>query len=306
MSSEGSAGERVLAVDRLRGVLAAATFLPRSWVLGMVLVAVASTVDVTFPESGGVRWQFTLGGLSLAAVALIWLPTALRLISMTGGSIKAAGVEASATGIVRPDQLVDDLASLRTSAERVARELPATEPGVRTLEAEVDSIAQRYLPREETLSPEIVDGLAREYERIRRDMPPGQARTIAMNKLLNQVRVRATAAPESARRLAPGLLRSSGQGDRIVGLALVQGSPTADAYEDLLRILSTAASAFEQYHSVLALKEIAPLLGPAQRERAIAVLEREKTDPRGVGVMKDRYIPAAIDHVLSVLRAGAA
>jgi hypothetical protein len=269
----------------------------------MIFVAVVSSIGATFPESGGRRWQFTVSATSLIAIALIWLPTAIRLISLVGGSVKAGGVEASATGILQsPDKLIEDLANLRTSTEQLGREMPETGQKVRSIGAEVDQIATRYLPSEETLSDEVLDNLAREYERIRRDMPPGRSRTIAMNKLVNEVRIRAAASPASARRHSPALLRSGREGDRIVGLALTQGSPSTDYCDDLLRIFGTAASAFEQYHSLLALNEIAPILGPADRARAISVLEREKSDPRGVGLMKDPYIPSWIDAVLSKLR----
>lgn len=268
----------------------------------MIFVALASSLDMAFPESGGARWHFAVGATSLVALALIWLPTALRLMSLTGGSVKAGGVEASATGLLQAtDLLVDDLANLRTSTEQLGQEMPEAASRVRSLEAEVDQIATRYLPSEETLSDQVLGRLAREYERIRRDMPPGQSRTVAMNKLVNEVRIRAAAAPRSTRRHTPTLLRSPSEGDRIVGLALAQGSPVAEFCDDLLRIFSTAASAFEQYHSLLGLNEIAPILGQEERARAVAVLEREKSDPRGVGVMKDPYIPSWIDGVLSAL-----
>jgi hypothetical protein len=131
--------------------------------------------------------------------------------------------------------------------------------------AEVDQIATRCLPNEETLPADVLDDLAREYERIRQEMPPGQSRTTAMNKLVNEVRIRAAASPMSARRKAPALLRSRRDGDRIVGLALVEGSPAVEFCDDPLRIFSSSVSAFEQYHSLLALSEIAPVLGTEGR-----------------------------------------
>jgi hypothetical protein len=266
-------------------------------------VAVASTIDTTFPQGGHTRWHFAVGAISLTAIALIWLPTAIRLLLLVGGSVKAAGVEASAIGILQsPDKLIDDLANLRTSTEQLGQELPTGGERVQVIGAEVDQIATRYLPSEETLPAGVLDDLAREYERIRRDMPRGQSRTIAMNKLVNEVRIRAAASPMSARRKALPLLRSIREGSRIVGLGLVEGSPAAEFCDDLLRIFSNSVSAFEQYHSLLALSQIAPILGTADRARAASVLEREKSDPRGVGLMEDPYIPSWIDNVLSKLK----
>jgi hypothetical protein len=299
----GSMGKQDLTPERLRGLLASATFVPWWWAAGMTFVAVASTIDTTFPESGRTSWHVAVGAISLVAIALIWLPTAIRLLSLVGGSVKAAGVEASAVGILQsPDKLIEDLTNLRTSADQLGQDMPNAGAKVQAIGDEVDQIATRYLPSEETLPNDVLDDLARQYERIRRDMPRGQSRTIAMNKLVSEVRIRAAASPLSARREAPVLLRSSREGDRIVGLALVQGSPAADLCDDLLRIFSTSASAFEQYHSLLALSEIAPILGPDDRVRAVSILEREKSDPRGVGLMMDPFIPSWIDSVLSRLR----
>ena len=301
-AARDSTGKQDLTTERLRELLASATFVPSWWVVVMTFVAVASAIDTTFPESGGTSWHFAVGAISLIAIALIWLPTAIRLLSLVGGSVKAGGVEASAIGILQsPDKLIEDLANLRTSTEQLGQEMPKAGEKVQTIGAEVNQIATRYLPSERTLPDEVLDDLAREYERIRRDIPPGRSRTNAMNKLVNEVRIRAAASPVSARQQAPALLRSSREGDRIVGLALAQGSPAAELCDDLLRIFSTSASAFEQYHSLLALSEIAPILGAEDRARAISILEREKSDPRGVGLMKDPYIPSWIDNVLSKL-----
>ncbi len=301
-AARGSTSTRDLTPERVRGLLASATFIPWWWVAGMTFVAVASTMDTTFPGSGHARWHFAVGAISLTAIALIWLPTAIRLLSLVGGSVKAAGVEASAIGILQsPDKLIEDLASLLTSTDQLGQEMPKGSERVQVIGAEVDQIATRYLPSEETLPAEVLDDLARKYEQIRQEMPRGQSRTIAMNKLVNEVRIRAAASPMAARRKAPALLRSSRDGDRIVGLALAEGSPAAEFCDDLLRIFSTAVSAFEQYHSLLALSEIAPILSTENRTRAASVLEREKSDPRGLGLMNDPYIPSWIENVLSRL-----
>ncbi|TDP96349.1 hypothetical protein [Labedaea rhizosphaerae] len=281
--------------QRLRALLASATVLPWWWVTALVVVAVGSTVDISMPAKGATSWHIAVGPTTLVAIGLIWLPSAIRLLALAGGSVKAGGWEASSTGLMQaPEQLIEDLTELRTTAEP-----PPGERG--TVQGDVDRIAARYLPPEQTLTPEVVNRLAREYEAIRRRMRGGDKRTAAMNRLVNEVRIRAAAAPETARAMAPALLRSSADGDRIVGLALVQGTPAASVHEDVLRIVGTAASAFEQYHALRALDKMLPVLDADERARTKAVLEREKTDPRGIGVMKDAPIASWIDHLLVVL-----
>ena len=85
-------------------------------------------------------------------------------------------------------------------------------------------------------------------------------------------------------------------------MALAQANPSALNIDDLLRIFSSSASAFEQYDSLRALDAIAPILGTGDRARAVSVLGRGKADPRGLGVMRDPYIPSWINRVVEELR----
>ena len=62
--------------------------------------------------------------------------------------------------------------------------------------------------------------------------------------------------------------RRAADGDRVVGLALLEQNPTAEALPDILGCIETSKSAFEQYHAVRTLKATAPTLSPS--ERAVA------------------------------------
>jgi hypothetical protein len=93
----------------------------------------------------------------------------------------------------------------------------------------------RWIERvlQELRAEEILNREAREYEDIRRTMPAGEARSIKMDALVDEVRSWAAAAPASARRYAAGFLRSARAGDRIVGLSLAQAEPSADDFADV-------------------------------------------------------------------------
>ncbi len=295
--------QRSISPENAAKLLSTVTALPPLWVGLMCLVAIVAAVDVTKIDNGGFRWHASLGAVSLVAIGLIWLPTAVRFLILAGGSLKAAGVEAKTAGLLTsPDEFINDLANLRTTAEPIRDGTDDLTAAARRIDTVIDNMASRYLSADDVLSEEVLNREAREYERIRRTMSAGQERTTAMNRLVNEVRIRAAAAPAAASRYAQDSLRSARAGDRIVGLALVEGAPSADQFGDVLRVFSTSASAFEQYHSLLALKEIAPALSAVQRREAVTVLETEKTDPRGVGLMNDAYIPSWIDAVLDLIQ----
>jgi hypothetical protein len=67
--------------------------------------------------------------------------------------------------------------------------------------------------------------------------------------------------------------------------------------------IANSNSAFEMFNALVSLRELAPLLEPEEADSAIAVLEKEKTDPRGVDVMKDPNLPTLLNEVIAALRA---
>jgi hypothetical protein len=281
-----------------RDVLREVMHVPRGWVIAMTALAIVSSLKIGRPAGGGVAIDVEVGTVAVAALALIWLPCVVHLLALTGGTLKAGGVEASAGGLLNAEELVQRLTSIRTRTEQLRQDTPAAAGVADSVEDEVNRIAAEFLPAGEMLTDPVLAVLAREYERVRSSIDPGTERTIEMNRIVNEARVRARAAPDAARALVPRLLRSPSQGDRIVGLALAQEASTLAAFEDILRLIAQSATAFEMYHALLALDELVPLLSSDQRAQAKDTLLRETRDPRGVGVMRDPYIPAEIEHLL--------
>jgi hypothetical protein len=297
--------ERRVSPEQASGVVSWIMDVPRSWVVAMIFVAIVSSVEVARPASGGISVHVGIGTAALAAIALIWLPAVLRLFALTGGGFKAFGFEASAGGLANaPELLIVLLANIRTQVAEVERAAPETASRSESVRTEVDLIASAYLGGTATLTSDALSALARRYEFTRGNQPPSQGRSMAMNQILNEARVRARASPEMASRLGRRLLTSAADGDRVIGLALLQQEPTADALTAILRLIEASISAFEQYHAVVALKAVAPLLSSEQRAVAISTLGRERADPRGKGLTQDPYIPEAISSALAALGFG--
>jgi hypothetical protein len=272
------------------------------WAIGMVVVAIVASIDVTRPSHGRIALHIGFGTVAMAALALIWLPALLRLVALTGGSLKAGGVEAKAMGLL---DLVDYLTNIRTATEQLepSGSGPAADPAqvMREVNAEVNRIAASYLPPAETVSDAALEAIARRYEQIRREQPSGPKRTVVMTRCVNEARVRAKAGPDRARERALPLLTSDAEGDRIVGLALSQESPDAAAFQAVLRLFTGSATAFEAFHALVALQRMIPLLSSNEREQAIGAIQREKTDPRGVGILRDPDLPRLMDATLRQL-----
>jgi len=279
--------------------------LPKPWVLTVAVLAVLSSITVEHPASGGWGVDVNVDAATIGIVALVWLPALLRLLSLTGGKVKAAGVEASSGGLLgSPENLIEDLTEIRTGAEEAGRRAPEIDRAMEQVQRQIDEMASEYLSGSDAVTEHSISRIADEYEAIRSTMPPGSARTTRMTRVVNEARVRAGANRDTARRLAIPLLHSEKEGQRIVALAMLQEAPSNKAVDGVLNLVSDSATAFEMFHALVALREIAPKMSVEELAHAISVLTAEKSDPRGVGVMADANLPGLIDDVLFKLEAG--
>ena len=147
--------------------------IPPLWAIAMVIVAIVSAVDVTRAANGDVSVHVGVGTVTIGAIALIWLPALLRLLSLTGGSLKAAGVEASAGGLLSTDDLIDTLTTIRTGTEQLDQ--PSAEGRSHRDRPQGERRGQpdrRALPPpKEAINDEALSAIARRYEEIRRTQP---------------------------------------------------------------------------------------------------------------------------------------
>lgn len=289
-------------------MLSAVMKTPRSWIFLMATLAVISSVTAEHGADGNWEFHFEVTGITLGAFALIWLPALLRLLSLTGGRFKGAGVELSSGGLIgTPDDLIGDLTRIRTEAEEASRQPDPTDVDrtLRQLQQQVDEMAADYLAESNALSRATIARLADEYESIRNALQSGERRTIEMTRVINEARVRASANPEHARRLAPNLVNSNREGERLIGLAFLQEIQSPYLLKAIVSRIVASTSAFEMFHALIALREVAPSLELHQVESVVRILKKEKTDYRGVAVMKDPNLPGLIDEVIALLEAPA-
>lgn len=287
--------------ERVSAVLGVVWKVPWPWTALMVVTALLTSVNVTRTPGGDFTIEVAVGTLSVVALALIWLPALLRLLVLTGGSVKAGNVEAQTGGLLSSTDLFQ--VATQTKAVATAQGDDATRSvAIAELEATVDELLARGLWRPPSSLRESLRPLSTQYERLRRDTPSGAQRTSAMTRIVNEARVRGAASPDTAHSLAPELLRSLSEGDRIVGLALAQEVAPVTAFAEVLRLVPGSASAFEMYHALLALQELSAVLTGEQRKQAIKVLEAESADPRGVGINQDVGLPTLMKRTLMQLR----
>lgn len=286
--------------DEIQDLIKKVARVPVLWVIAMLVASVLTAVHVDRAANGDITVIFDVGNATLVALALIWLPMLLKVFALAGGSLKAGGVEANIPGVLSESDAID----LGVKARQVAGARDEAERTAAAVELE-DSVARVTLPilgSTEALPDSVLAHLARTYERLRREMPAGAARTSAMTRIVSEASFRASTAPQEARSKALTLLHSPAQGDRLVGLALVQEAGGGAALDEVLRLIAGSSTAFEMFHALLALQELSPALDSAQRDQAISILESELGDPRSVGIEQDPGLSYLLLRTLSILR----
>jgi hypothetical protein len=259
-------------------------FVPRPW-LGLVLLAAAvSAVRLNFGGDHAVSGTISVSALTAILLAMIWLPALVRVLAIAGGEIKTPAGQATTPGVGRLFDRVDPETKRETFPSLLAA---LTSPGVLTDPVEHDE--GRLLRREigtqlaaVTPTPEdpgqALKAYARDYEAIRQSSASGEERTREMTRLTAEVRALATGLALTDADLKRMLERGQ-DGERIVALAVIQDRAYPEFFDVVCAAIRESHSAFEQYHALVAMLEMVPLLDLGQRRRLESVLSAVRADP---------------------------
>lgn len=232
-------------------------WLPRVWVSVLVVLTVLSAVRV---DVGG-GWQVRVGATSVTALllAVLWVPTVVRLLGLRGGTVTAGGLSLSLEAFRRigtPDPgHREHAAGARAAGARSAGARARGDADVEAgsgADAEVEGGAGDV-----TALGQRLDALAGDFEALHDRIGPSFERTAAMEGVLAEARLLAGRARAL---LDPRLATfdAAGDGERAVTVALVQGtaSPLPPAVAGVLgRNLAHPRSPFEEYHLLRTLRD---------------------------------------------------
>ena len=132
--------------------------------------------------------------MTAAVIALVWLPTLLRAIALTGGNLKTPAGDASTTGLLRyfsalpPDQQEESLAAAAAEAHQPeVTGTPDEQSNARQVREELEE-AIGEIPRPAADVARRLNEIATEYENLRAEMTSGGERTRAMTELMARAR----------------------------------------------------------------------------------------------------------------------
>ncbi len=242
------------------------------WVLASGLLVLFSAINVTWDGKSGLSVSFQPTGATTIFFALVWLPIVIQIYSIVGGSFKAAGFELSSQGVsqeslgwaFQKSEEVVDKASETTSPQDRATVAQYGQEFAQALVSRIPSQAERR---------KTVEDLGKQYKRVREQMSPGEERSNQMESIVGQIRALAPQAGFSSSEIKK-YLESSDEGERIVGLSIMEALPSADYFEQILPLIQSGKP-FQQYHALLAMLKIVQSsnLDQKQKEQLQSILE---------------------------------
>lgn len=270
--------------------LARCIALPPAWVIAVAAAAVASVFRVVHRD-GSTTIGFEVTGVTAAVIALVWLPTLLRVIALTGGNLKTPAGDASTTGLLRyfsalpPDQQEESLAAAAAVVDQLeVTGTPDEQSNARQVREELEE-AIGEIPRPAADVARRLNEIATEYENLRAEMTSGGERTRAMTELM--ARARGLAASR-LRRGDPSAdphrwYRTDSEGGRIVALAAVQARKDSRDLPIAVDAITNSRSAFEQFHALRAAFELLPRLDRPQLNSLRDAIQSQMAETEGQG-----------------------
>lgn len=283
-----------ISIDRIKQLMEIILPIPRWWMVGIAVVFIFASIEIRRSEAGSYAGSFRITGVGLALLALIWLPSLLKLIGLTGIGLKTSGVEASTGGLLDLLQALDPSAQRETLPPVIAAlDLAATE-GATAEQPRAQEIKQKLqdqlaslpvLPKDAEQARSEVNSYAREYERMRREMPGGSARTIRMGALVSRVMALARQAKFTSAEIKDKFA-SGADGDRLVVLAMIRALADSNHFDIVAQGISPSSSPFEQYEALRAAQEMMSSLSAEQRARLETILIHERSGAEGTLINK--------------------
>ncbi len=264
------------------------------WLAVVVPLLLLSVVRLE-RTADGLLWGLYATPVTAALVAILWLPGLLRLLAARGGSVSAAGLSIGleplrrlgaarsdaeeeagrdSAGHVCPGQASSRWASSEKSSSGSAG--PLERPANRGGAADVTAPAAPALapPSARRAIGRTLAELETSFSALLTRLPPGFARTAALESVLAEARV---LAPEASGELAERVstMVDDSEARRAITLALLQGAPAPLPEQTGLALADSLARdrpSFEEYHLLRTIRDRYADLSTAGRSRVVTAV----------------------------------
>lgn len=259
---------------RINQLLAVFLKIPVLWAIVVAIAVALSTIEITRTAEDQITFIFKLTTITPILLSILWLPSLIKLLALSGGKVKFGGSEASTGG------LGPLLPKLVAGLYKIETELPPEDKQeIRRLREQAESeLASRTIGYRNARSR--IEGLAREYERLRDQMESGGERTHLMSVVVAEIRSITPQAEYSSEEMMSCFAEASA-GNRIAVLSMLQATSDTSCFSAVLSGISESSSAFEQYNALRAAETMIPLLFKDQRNRLRNAINEQRGEGEG-------------------------
>jgi len=275
--------------------------IPKTWLIISSIFIVLSTFQINKAEK--FTFKFEVTNTTAVFLALLWLPSVLKIFALTGGALKTPAGEITGSSVMPMLQsLTGDTLGFLIEQTKTAEDVapPQQQLEMRQIRHEWQKEYASRVPGSEARRQ--IERLSQRYKELRNSMPAGAKRTFEMESIAGRMRSLAPEVNFSSEEVHQ-LLKSSDQGKRLLGLSVVEWSGDPDYFYTILQIINNSETAFEQTCGLRAVEKMIPKLKEQQKKDLISALIHQRdyneAEKRWIRPNSNRW--SLSDRILSAL-----
>lgn len=300
---DNNTGNNQISREALDWLLRRIIQIPKTWLIISIIFIVLSTIQIN--KTDKVTFKFEVTGTTSVFLALVWLPSVLKIFALTGGAIKTPAGEITGSSMMPMLQsLTGDTLGFLIEQTKLAEDVapPQQQLEMRQIRHEWQKEYASRVPVSE--AQRQMERLSQRYKELRNSMPAGAKRTFEMESIAGRMRALASEVNLSVEEVNQ-LLKSPDQGKRLLGLSVVEWSGDANYFYAVLHIICNSETAFEQTCALRGAEKMVPQLKEQQKKDLISALihqrEYNEAEKRWIRPNSNRW--SLSDRIFSALEA---
>ncbi len=277
--------------------------LPKNWLIITSIFILISTFQISW-NGKETSFKFQVTNTTAVFLALLWLPSVLKIFALTGGAVKTPAGEITGSSMMPMlRSLTGDSLGFLIEQTKLAEDVapPQQQLELRQVRQEWQKVYASRIPLSE--AQQQLERLGERYKELRNTMPSGAQRTFEMESLAGRMRALAPQVDFSAQEVK-NLLQSHDQGKRLVGLSVAEWSGDSIYFDSVLHLIAHSETAFEQICALRAAEKMVSKLDIHQKKDLKAVLIEQRNfnpdEKRWIKPDSNRWVIS--DRILSALQ----
>jgi hypothetical protein len=248
--------------------------IPKNWLIISSIFILLSTFQITGGEK--LTFKFQVTNTTAMFLALIWLPSVLKIVALTGGAVKTPAGEITGSSMMPMLQsLTGDTLGFLIEHTKLAEDVapPQQQLEMRQMRHEWQKAYASRVPSSE--AQKQIESLSQRYKELRSSLPPGAKRTFEMESITGRMRALAPEVNFSEEEVN-NLLKSHDQGKRLLGLSVTEWSGDPSYFYTVLNMINNSETAFEQTCALRSAQKMVLKLNTQQKQDLHSVLLHQR------------------------------